>query len=296
MTDNKLIFWACDYSDKTGEGNLARKFIKENFKKKKIKIKTLKLNNFLHHKYISPLVGIISCWKYYLKGYNVGYINFLPLWNFLIFFLLPPKTILGPITGGSLYNKSDKINYIIRHFLFSIFYKFSEIALNLRFKNKLVFSTELLKTFLSNKTVKRSKFNFVLENLKFNKKKKIKDIDILIYYREHYNKNLLFNFKLVKNLSNHKLNIFVVGDKLNIKKVTNLGYINKKRLNNLQSRSKYSLSSGENIYSLFTIECITNHVKILIDKKNMKKIKVFKKFFITYNKSNLIFKKNKNLK
>ena len=293
MIENKLIFWACDYSDKTGEGNLARKFIKENFKNKKIKINTLNLNHFLHHKYITPLIGVISCWKHYLKGYNVGYINFLPLWNFLIFFLLPPKTILGPITGGALYNKSDTINYIVRHLLFPIFYKFSELALNLRFKSKLVFSTELLKKFLSNKTIKRSKFNFVLENLKFNKKRKIKDIDLLIYYREHYNKNLLFDLKFIKDLYKLNLKIYVVGDKLNIKKVINLGYMNKKRLNNLQSRSKFSLSSGENIYSLFVIECITNHVKILIDKQNMKKIKMFKKFFITYNKSNFNLKKTK---
>ena len=69
--------------------------------------------------------------------------------------------------------------------------------------------------------------------------------------------------------------------------------MNKKKLNNLQSRSKFTLSSGENIYSLFVIECITNHVKILIDKQNMKKIKMFKKFFITYNKSNFNLKKTK---
>ena len=87
MTDNKLIFWVCDYSDKTGEGNLARKFISENFKKEKIKINTLKLDNFLNHKYIIPFVGIISCWKHYFKGNGIGYINYLPLWNFFIFFL-----------------------------------------------------------------------------------------------------------------------------------------------------------------------------------------------------------------
>ena len=290
MTNNKLIFWACDYSDKTGEGNLARKFIKENFKKKFIKINTLKMNHFFKHKYITPFVGIIHCWKYYLKGYNVGYINFLPLWNFFIFFLLPPKTILGPITGGAFYNRENMINYLIRNNFFPIFYKISEIALNLRFKRKLFFSTELLKKYLSKKTIKRSKFNFVLENLKFKKKRKYKDIDLLVYYREHYNKSMLFNHKLVNNLSNQNLKIYNVGDKLNVKKVINLGYINKKRLNILQSRSRYTLCSEENIYSLFIIECITNHVKILIKKKDMQKLKIFKKFFIPYNKSKLYLK------
>jgi len=292
LTDNKLIFWVCDYSDKTGEGNLARKFIKENFKKKKIKINTLKLNDFLNHKYLSPFVGIISCWKHYLRGNNVGYINFLPLWNFLIFFLLPPKTILGPITGGALYDKSNKVNYFIRNILFPIFYKLSEFIINLRFKSKIIFSTELLKNYLSKNTIRRSKFNFVLKNLKF-KKKRNKDIDFLIYYRIHSNKSLFFNYKLIQNLVKSNLKIFVVGDKLDMKGVINLGYLNKKRIDILQSRSKYSLYSGENIYSLFVIECITNHVKILINKENIQKLKDLKKFFIPLNKSKANIKKLK---
>ena len=287
MTDNKLIFWVCDYSDKTGEGNLARKFISKNFKKKKVKINTLKLDNFFNHKYICPFVGIISCWKHYFKGNSVGYINFLPLWNFLIFFLLPPKTILGPITGGALYDKTNKINYYIRNTFFPIFYKFSEIALNLRYKNQLVFSTELLKKYLSKKTIKRCKFNFVLKDLKFKKKRKNKDIDFLIYYRIHNNKSLMFDYRLIENLTKLNLKIFIVGDSLNIKKVNNLGYVNRKKINILQSRSKYSLCSGENIYSLFIIECITNHVKIFINKDQIKQVKILKKFFNTYKRSKI---------
>ena len=162
MTDYKIIFWACDYSEQTGEGNLARKFIKVNYKKKKIKINTLKNKNFLNHKYIAPYIGILSCWKYYLKGYNVGYINFLPLWNFLVFFLLPPKTTLGPITGGALYDKSNVLNFLIRKIIFPLFYKFSEQILNFKFKSKFIFSTDLLKQYLSKKTIQKSTFNFVL--------------------------------------------------------------------------------------------------------------------------------------
>ena len=230
MTNNKLIFWACDYSDKTGEGNLARKFIKENFKKKKIKINTLNENNFFNHKYIVPYIGIISCWKYYLKGHEVGYINFLPLWNFLIFFLLPPKTIIGPITGGALYDRSNITNFLIRKIFFPIFYKMSELILILRFRYNLIFSTELLKRYLSKKTIKVSTFNFVLKNLTFKKKRKNKDIDFLIYHRVHGNKSLLFDYNLIKTLTKSNLKIFIVGDKLNINKVKNLGYIKKKKI------------------------------------------------------------------
>lgn len=293
MTKKKLTFWACDYSDKSGEGNLAKKFIKENYKDKRIKIKTLKSKNIFSFKYIIPYIGIINCWNYYFKGHKIGYINYLPLWNFLIFLLLPPKTILGPITGGALYDKTNKINYLIRKTCFPLFYKFSEIIINFRFNKKIIFSTDLLKKYLSKRTTQRSEFNFVLKNFKFNKKRKIKDIDFLIYYRIHNNKSLLFRDDLIKNLVKQNLKIFIVGDKLDLKGLKNLGYLNKKKLTNFQSRSKYTICSSENIYSLFVIECITNHVKILINKDHMQQIKFLKKFFISLNKSKLNLKKLK---
>ena len=95
---------------------------------------------------------------------------------------------------------------------------------------------------------------------------------------------MLFDNKLIKKFNPIEFKIFVVGDKLNINKVKNLGYIKKKKLDNLQSRSKYSLITGENIYSLFVIECITNHVKIFIDKENMKKVKTLKKFLLHFKR------------
>ena len=114
----------------------------------------------------------------------------------------------------------------------------------------------------------------------------------MIYNRRHNNKSLLFNYELIKRLSNLNLKIFVVGDKLNIKKVNNLGYINKKKLAILQSRTKYSISSGENIYSLFVIECVTNHVKIFVNKKQIRKVKILKNFFKTYSNSMINLKKS----
>ena len=119
MTNYKLIFWACDYSEKTG-GNLARKFIKENYNNKKTKINTFRFKNFLNYKYILPYVLVINCWRDYLRGYKVGYLNYLPLWNFPIFLLLPPKTILGPITGGAFFTK--KFNKFLLESLFFQFF------------------------------------------------------------------------------------------------------------------------------------------------------------------------------
>ena len=75
-----------------------------------------------------PSQHLCSSWE---VGYRpVVYLNYLPFWNFLLFALLPPTTILGPITGGAEYDK-NQIN-ILRRFLFPIFYKISEIFLIIR--------------------------------------------------------------------------------------------------------------------------------------------------------------------
>ncbi len=289
MTKKNIVLWTCDYSQLTGEGNLARKFIKDFFRGKNIEIIKLKSNNIFNKKYLSPIIGIFYCWKNFLKGKKVGYINYLPLWNFIIFITLPPKTILGPITGGAMYNNSIKFNNFFRKFFFPIFYKISEFFLNLRCKKNIYFSTDLLKKYLSKKMLNHSIFNYVFKDFSFSKKER-KNIDFLIYYRLHKNKLAFFDKNFIKNLIKSNFKILVVGDKLELKGVKNLGYINKKKLSKLQSRSKYTLCSYENIYSLFVLECISNHVKIIINKKYLKRIKYFKKNFISLEK----LKKNEN--
>ena len=285
MTKKKIILWACDYSDLTGEGTLAKKFVKDFFSRRNIKVETLKTNNYLNRKYLTPIIGIFYCWIYHLKGHKVGYINYLPLWNFIIFIFLPPGTLLGPITGGAKFEKSISINYFVRAFIFPIFYKISELFLIIR-KYRTIFSTELLKKYLSKHIINKSEFNFALKNFKFSKKEK-KKIDFLIYYRLHRNKSSFFNYNLIDNLVRSNFRILVVGDKLNIRGVKNLGYVSKKRLHKIQSFSKYTLCSKENIYSLFILECISNHVKVVIEKKLNKKIKFLKKWFIPIKKLNL---------
>ena len=285
MNKKKIVLWVCDYSRVTGEGNLARKFIEDYFPKKNIKILKLDSKNILNQKYIIPIIGILYCWKGFLKGHKVGYINYLPLWNFLIFIFLPPKTILGPITGGALYSQNSSLNYFCRRFFFPIFYKISELFLNFRYKKNINFSTDLLKKFLSITIIKKSNFNYVLKNFKFLKKKK-KNIDFLIYYRLHKNKLVFFNYDLIKNLIKLRYKVFVVGDKLKIRGVKNLGYVNRQKLMKLQSNSKYTICSNENIYSLFVLECISNHVKILINRKNLIRINYLKKYFISLSTIN----------
>ena len=50
-------------------------------------------------------------------------------------------------------------------------------------------------------------------------------------------------------------------------------------MNYLQSQAKYTISSGENPYSFFNLECLFNDVKIIIEKGTKKKL-LFQKNFI----------------
>ena len=258
MSKKKLYAWACDYSNNSGEGNLARLFAKTLFKDFKVVIKTpsnifLK-NKLFNYKYISPFIGVICCWYYFFLKKKVSYINYLPMWNFILFLFLPPSTILGPVTGGSNYKNKD---LIFRKYLFPIFYKISEMTLFIR-SSKIIFATDLLKKYLNKKILRKSQFNFIFEAYKKKKLNK-KNIDFVIYYRKHRNKESYFPMKFINKLLDLKYKIHVVGNNLNIKGVQNHGYISNKKLNKLLSLSKYSLGSGESIYTFFVMECINNH-------------------------------------
>ncbi len=287
------FFWACDYSSKSGEGRLARMFI--NSIEKEINCKFYKitpLNNFiLKYKYISPFIGIIYCWIYFLKKKEVYYINFLPLWNFILFAFLPPRTKLGPITGGSNY-LNNNLN-IVRKYLFPIFYKISEILINIR--GHFIFSTDLLKKYLSVNTIKKSKFNYVFNFISVKKNLVKKNIDFLIYYRKHSNKKKLIPIQTIKKLILYGYDVRVIGDYLNLPKIKNYGYISNIKVKSLLKKTHFTLPSEENIFSIFILECIENNVKILVNNKIFKNLKYFKNSFnvIKLNKINEI-KKLKN--
>ena len=287
--------WCCDYNSNTGEGNLARIFVNNQKKHNKNKIKIFTpnkiiINKFLlkicNHKYISPFIGIFFCWISYIKNKIPVYINYLPLWNIFLFILLPPNTVFGPITGGAYYKK-DRIN-IIRKYIFPILFFVSNFFLKRR-NIEIFFSTELLKPYLSKSIKKKSYFNYVFKLISLKKKRK-KKIDFLIYYRKHKNKKKFFQYNEIKNLLKCNFSVHVIGDKLKYKSIINYGFINNKKVQSLLEKTRFSLISNENVYSLFAIECINNHVKLITNNKN--RIKYFKKnfIFLNLNKSNEIKK------
>lgn len=292
MINKNVYIWSCDLETFRGEGVLAwlfinelkkyckKKIIVESFKKKIIFNKsskkiirnqiTFSLNFFT--KYILPFYGLLKCWIYYFNSFKVSYVNYLPLWNPLILFLLPPGTILGPITGGIFYDKKKFNSVILRKIFMPFIYKISAKFLIL--KKKILFSTSLLGKFIDYKIKKKCIFNFVLLN--FNKPKKIykKNIDIIIYYRNHSNKHNHFIYELAKRLLLNNFTIVVIGDFMPIEGIINKGNIQRSKALKLIGRSAYAINSGENSLSLFAIDCLSRRTKIFCNKKNISEIMV----------------------
>ena len=297
MRLDKVFFWACDYKSNSGEGRLARLFVKEyekNSRKLLIRLPSPE-TKFLKYKYIIPLVGVFYAWLFYFKKKKFLFLNYLPYWNFVIFLILPPKCEIGPITGGAKFSQYSN-DYYPRKFFLPILYFLTSIILIFRYK-KLLFSTDLMKNFLPNFILKKSTFNFIFNGLdnkkEFKIKKKKKKINLLIYFRKHKNKNYRFMYKLINYLLKKNYNIHIIGDKLKTNGVKNHGFISHKKVLNLLRETKFSIVTSENLFTFFTIDCINSNVKLLVDNKTFNSISNYKKNFIKFNFKKNSFKKLK---
>ena len=309
MKNKNLLIWASDLSPNTGEGILARAFISEllrvqkynkikiktleqniyltNKNLKKIKYKEIKTNSFIH-KYLGPIYG-----SFYLlfnaHKYQTAYINYLPLWNFTLFYILPKKTILGPITGGIYLKSVENFNLFIRKYFFPIFIGVSKLIIKKKFK-KLIFSTHIL-----NKYMKKNKFylfNFVkilFHRYHHNTKKKY---DILFYNRNHPTKHST-NVKKILNSLSEVYKIAVIGDYYPQKKVINFGWIKRNEVFTLIKKSKLTFSSAENFFSIFTIDCVSHSIPIIYDSKLKLNTELINNYFIGINLSKITEAKTK---
>ena len=283
----KIYFWACDYCNISGEGILAKLFISE-FKKKNpnsifINIaknsKFQKRDNFtkniekfngILHKYIFPCIGIFKLWIYFFNSKKVSYINYLPLWNFLIFFLLPPKTILGPITGTI-----QRKNF---YWLTSFLQKISLFIIKIRFE-EIIFSNNFFEKryFLKNKKVIN---NFILRNFYINKKIPKKRFDFVIYFRNISPLNTKYFFEIIRKLKIYKYNFAIIGDKIDLPGSKNFGYVSRKKAKKIISQSKFAISNPENLYSFFVQDCLSFKLKTFYN--------IFFKKFSSIKNKNLI--------
>jgi hypothetical protein len=311
-----LYCWACDFSEDRGEGILARHYAINLSRIKKISIcvntpsvnyqvyknNIIKINshereyrnlnfNFFQN-YFYPFLGIFFLWVHFFKKHKVCYLNFLPLWNIFIFYLSPPKTHFGPITGFVYNNKINSIKSFLRKYLNNLLFKINLKIIFLRQRNY-YFSTELLKDVIDKKYQKRIIFNYLLNLIKLKKNNYKKNIDILIYNRNYFVKNNLERNKLLSILINNNFNVSVVGDFLYIEGVRNYGFIKRKKVISLLNRTRFIINSGENPYNIYTIDAYNSGSQIIYEDKFKGKIKFFNRgkiHFVNFSDKKKILK------
>lgn len=299
-----IFVWSNDFQEFTGEGLLARTFIQNFFKNKNYKIrinsnfgdyiyylnkfklvggKRLNKQTFITN-YISPFLGIFLIWYYFFKGKKICYLNYLPLWNFFIFLLLPKKTILGPITGSLYYKKIENIESFIRKYLFRIFYF---ISLKIIF-NKfyyLIFSTSNLKNLVNKKFKERCLFDFCY--LFYKKRKKIKkNYDIVFYLRKHSQKSNKLQTNLINELALRNFKVIVIGDNFSNSLVDNFPNIRRNKIFKILDNTKFAFSSDDNLFSLFSLDCLSSNINVFFNKNYYDR--KFRQFIpIYYNNNNI---------
>ncbi len=293
LNNDYLYVWACDFSKSRGEGLLARNFIFNcsKYTKKKIyvngisylnlKRKDIHLKTNLFNNYFYPFLGILKIWKEHYANKKTIYLNYLPLWNFFIFFLLPKNTLLGPITGGSNFSKSNFLNYCIRKYIFPICFVISLKIIKKKFNN-VIFSTDLLKKYTRNN--QKFIFNYCLNiyNNKFlNHKKKY---DVIFYYRKNKNKNNLIQKKLIQKLIDNNYKVIIIGDNPFVNNSMYLGNLNRDKALNYISKSKFAVNNSENMYSLFCLDSLSCGTQVVYFGEKNSKINFFCKGSIIQKK------------
>lgn len=296
----KYVAWACEINRNQGEGKLAQNFLNYLSEVKGISVNIKTLNNKIKiskgklvysskelftiknqlnffEKYLNPLVGVFYLWYNFLRGRKVIYVNFLPLWNFLLFLLLPPGSILGPITGTTKINSQNHFERFLRKYIMPYTFQISMSIINFR-KLDILFATESLKHIVEKKIKNRIYYNFSLNEISSFEDKKInnfheREFDFCLYFRKHPNKNELFFKKFIDefevNFPNRKLIIF--GDDPEVResdKIKFLGTVDNKIILDYLNQTKFSIVSDETLFSFFMLDCLSKNVGIFYNKKN----------------------------
>jgi hypothetical protein len=178
--------------------------------------------------------------------------------------LLPKKTILGPITGGTYKKNIYSVNNLIRRFVITFFYFLTLKFIFLKYK-KIIFSTDNLKSFIPKSKIKFCFFNFCLLFYKKRKNKK-KTIDFLFYLRLHNNKSNNVHIRIIDSLLELNFKIIVVGDKHIRPNLINYINIPRKKLLTFLDKTKFTIVSDENFYSLFAIDCFSSNVHVFYNQ------------------------------
>ena len=162
--------------------------------------------------------------------------------------------------------------------------------LKIRFK-KIIFSHDFFIKYIE-KDETRFLFNFLLYNFKTSKESRIKKYDIIFYIRKHQSKRNEFLVNIISELSN-KYKICILGEKIQSNKnIYNMGYVNRKEAQKLIKFSKSAVSTYENLFSYFLLDCLKYKLSIFYNSNFKLNNNISSNFLFPINFNNL----NKSLK
>ena len=232
MTSERLIV-ACDFQETSGEGRLARGFLDI----LGINIHDSKVVTYVEdHKsaekcgdwsalhgifrYLAPYLWL---WKTLRSPENRHYkemvvLNYLPIWNFITFLVVPSFAKLAPITGSPPVNlkhihasKISKLRYFILRNVIMVMLSFLSASI-IRLRNLQVLpATPFVSKYLHSE---QSRYLFVSAVVKAatssqkNKRKKI--YDLIAYTNEHSLKNNDLLLKILRLNSHGRLNVALI--------------------------------------------------------------------------------------
>ena len=143
----------------------------------------------------------------------------------------------------------------------------------------------------------------MLYNFKLNKKFVKKKYDIIFYYKKNNNKGNKFFKNLIKLLLKDHIKIVIIGDDIEIKNINLKNFINldRNKAKKIISQSKCGINSIENLYSFFTLDCLSNNLIVfyngaLPQSKNLKTNLLIKYDYNNLCKSYNIIKNKLNKK
>jgi len=305
----KLLFWCSDFNLHDGEGVLAVKLIKDatllnnctstvvtpeliyrvSRSKAGVTIKDRKNNLSLFskinykksstfYKYILPLMGLFFLNKRQFKYDTLFYMNYLPLWNFLIFMFAGSRIRLGPITGsfvGSDYfsdNRKNNFNVVLRKYVFPALYRLSVRIIKYKKYDLLWPANQAVYHYLSNvknvcKVLSPSLMYGFLDPSKELMSVRDKKYDILVYFRHHPSKNPDLTIEIIERLM-LKYKVVVIGNDVSLSKVESLGYIPQKDITQLCHQVKLVVSCSNEASGIFFMEVASSGTDLLAFKKS----------------------------
>lgn len=280
---------ACELSGNSGEGVLARSFFGhhgicadnsdceiytpierlQHLAKSQAFVKR-KFATFSIYIWLLLLVLRLRC----LKQGQLYIANFVPLWNFLFFILVPKNAVIGPVTGSGVVNLNhffgsylQKLNiYILRNKICILLNKISSVVIKAR-KLNVKPATPFVSVYTNGKL---SKYLFVVACLDVDKITKaqfdenLAESDVLIYTNQHILKNNDLIYNVVELLSKEGFSCAILGDaRPKISGVNNIGITDRENALSIIKKSKIILSCSLEGAGFFPSEAALLDKKIL---------------------------------